>query len=562
VTFSNTSYFQSTGEYLALKVTSVTPTTIKGKLTIPKTAPFGDRWYVNVTTVDGGNNTVPARFTVVKPLPTITTMTPTSGVRTSIVSFTLAGTNFQPGTGNTTVTLFNQTYFTAHTQNITANLISVTPTGITGNFTVPEDSPFGNAWVVNVTTADGGMSMSPITFAVPKQLTPTITAIAPTSGNLNSTIDVTLTGTNFQVGTGGSNVTFTNTSYFQSTGEYLALKITSVTPTTIKGKLTIPNTVLEGDRWFVNVTTVDGGNNTVPARFTIVRPVPVITTMVPSTGARASLVTFTLTGTNFQPGTGNTTVTLSNATYFTAKNRNVTATLTMVTPTTITGNFTVPDDSVFGNLWFVNVTTADGGSSLSRVIFTENRLAPTITLMTPDTGYPNGTVTYQLSGTNFQPGLTSVTMSNPSYGALSTSLYSVTPTQISGGIQIPVNAPLGAWKVNVTTADGGTTTWSRTFTVSRYPAPLVSAATPTMMFRGTTASFTLTGNYFQTGGRTMVNLTNSSGYNITTTLTEVYPTTITGTVTIPDNLRTGYWKVNVTTVDGGLSTKVNTIAVV
>jgi hypothetical protein len=561
VTLYNKTYFNATGQNIVMTVLRVTPTSIIGRFQVPDTAPEGNQWVVNATTVDGGTSPSAVRFTVIKPVPTITTMTPTSGVRTSIVTFTIAGTNFQPETGNTTVTLFNRSYFDTYNQNITANLTAVTPTAITGNFTVPADSPFGAAWVVNVTTASGGMSMSPIMFSVTSQKTPVITTVTPATGQQNSTADLTITGTNFQIGTSGSSVTIFNQSYYSTTGTNLSATIQSVTATTIRCRVTIPQDAPEGDGWRVNVTTLDGGSSTSLIKFTVIRPTPTISSITPSSGTRASIVTFTIAGTNFQTGTGNTTVTLYNSTYFTTMDKNVTANVTTSTPTSITGNFTVPDDAGFGNLWFVRVTTTSGGTSISRVTFTENRLVPTITTMTPDTGYPTSTVTYTITGTNFQPGMTAVNLSRTGYGEVPAAIYALSPTRIQGGIQIPADAPAGAWKVNVSTTDGGTTTWARTFTVSKVPAPVISTVAPTAMYRGTTVSFTVNGNYFQPGGNTVMNLTNASGYNLTTTLSQVYPTWISGSVTIPDEAVPGLWKVNVTTADGGTGTRANAVTI-
>ncbi len=561
VTLYNKTYFDATGENIVVTVLKVTPTSIIGRFQVPDTAPDGNQWVVNATTVDGGTSPSAVRFTVVKPVPTITSITPASGVRTNIITFTIAGTNFQPGVGNTTVTLFNRTYFDTYNQNLTANITAITPTAIIGNFTVPADSPFGAAWAVNVTTANGGMSMSPIMFSVTPQKTPAITTVMPAAGVQNSTADLTITGTNFQVGTAGSAVTIFNQSYYTTTTTNLTVVLKSVTATTIKCRVTIPQDAPEGDGWRINVTTVDGGSSTSLVKFTVIRPTPAITSITPTSGARASVVTYTITGTNFQTGLGNTTVTLYNSTYFATMNKNVTANVTTVTPTTIKGNFTVPDDADFGNLWFVNVTTTNGGSSISRVIFTENRLVPSITTMTPDTGYPTSTVSYTITGTNFQPGMTTINLSKAGYGEVTTAIYSLSPTRIQGGIQIPADAPAGAWKVNVSTTDGGTRTWARTFTVSKMPAPVISTIAPTAMYRGTTVSFTVNGNYFQPGGNTVMNLTNSSGYNITATLSSVYPTSISGTVTLPDEVKPGAWKVNVTTTDGGTGTKINAVTI-
>ncbi len=154
-----------------------------------------------------------------------------------------------------------------------------------------------------------------------------------------------------------------------------------------------------------------------------------------------------------------------------------------------------------------------------------------------------------------------VNLSNPAIGELGTTIYSVNYTQITGGAQIPppAGAPLGTWKLNVTTADGSRA--GTTFTVARLPVPVITSISPATVYVGTVVPFTVQGNYFQNGGRTIVNLTNTSGYNITTTLSGVYPTIITGSVTLPAGNFTGLWKVNVTTLDGGMGTKTGAVSI-
>jgi PKD repeat protein len=557
VSFFNQSYFDTNSTRIYANVMSVTSTAIMARVFFPDDAPVGSNsWIVNVTTVDGGTSTTNNPFTLLKPVPTITgSIAPATGVRTDLITFTLGGTNFQPGPGNTTVTLFNTTYGGV----ITAQLSSVTPTAITGNFTIPADAAFGK-WFVNVTTVDGGTSTSLVPFTVTQQLKPAITSITPATGFRNRTLTVSLAGSNFQVGT-GSNVSFFNQTYFTTNATLIYANVTSVTSTAIMARVLFPDDAPVGlNSWLVNVTTVDGGTSTSPVTFTLLKPVPTISSMTPLTGARTGLVTFTLGGTNFQPGIGNTTVTLYNQTYFNAHNDNVTAQLTSVTPTTITGNFTVPPDSPFGKIWTVNVTTLDGGTSTSRILFTEIRQAPTIRPITPNTGYHNDTVSFTITGTNFQPGLTTVRLSHRTYGELESTLYSVSSTQIIGGIQIPPAAPADTtWKFNVSTADGGVV--QSPFEVKNVPPPGITSFIPATLYRDTTVAFTLQGTSFQTGGRTVVNLTNTTGYNITTTLSGVYPTTITGTVALPADAVAGSWKVNVTTLDGGMNTKITAVSI-
>ncbi|MGA2122563.1 MAG: PKD domain-containing protein, partial [Methanoregula sp.] len=224
---NTTVQFRNQTDILVPTLTNVTATRIDGFLVVPEDATAGS-WNIRVITMDSGENTLVGKFTVVQLLkPTITSMTPTSGVRTSLVTFTLGGTNFQPGAGNTNVTLFNTTYPGV----ITARLTSVTLTAITGNFTIPVDAAFGK-WFANVTTVSGGTSTSPVTFTVTQQLKPAITSITPATGFRNTTITFALAGSNFQVGT-GSNVSFFNQSYFNTNATSIYANITSVTSTSI-----------------------------------------------------------------------------------------------------------------------------------------------------------------------------------------------------------------------------------------------------------------------------------------------------------------------------------------
>ena len=405
-------------------------------------------------------------------------------MRTDLVKFTLSGTNFQPGAGNTNVTFYNETYFNDNHENVTARLTSVTATTITGNFTIPANATFGK-WFVNVTTADGGTSTSPVTFTVVQQNVPKVTLITPASGYRNRTLTVTLTGSGFQVGT-GSNVSFYNQSYFDSNATRVYANITSVTPTSITARVFFPAAAPVGpNSWLVNVTTVDGGTSTTNCRFTLNNPGPTIATMTPLSGVRTDLVKFTLSGTNFQPGAGNTNVTFYNETYFNDNHENVTARLTSVTATTITGNFTIPANATFGK-WFVNVTTADGGTSTSPVTFTVvQQNVPKVTLITPASGYRNRTLTVTLTGSGFQVGTGSnVSFYNQSYfDSNATRVYanitSVTPTSIAARVFFPADAPVGpnSWLVNVTTVDGGTSTTNCRFTLNN-PGPTITTMTP------------------------------------------------------------------------------------
>ncbi|MGA2121518.1 MAG: DUF3821 domain-containing protein, partial [Methanoregula sp.] len=552
---NTTVQFRNQTDILVPTLTNVTATHIDGTLVIPEDATVGP-WNIRVVT-DGGENTLVGKFAIIQLMkPTITgSITPLTGVRTDLVRFTLGGTNFQPGAGNTNVTLFNTTYGGI----ITAQLGSVTPTAIAGNFTIPADAAFGK-WFVNVTTVSGGTSTSPVTFTVVQQNTPKISTITPTSGFRNRTLTVTLAGTGFQVGT-GSNVSFFNQTYFTTNATSIYANVTGVTSTAITARVFFPDDAPVGpNSWLVNVTTVDGGTSTSPVTFTLLQPVPTITgSITPLNGVRTDLVTFTLSGTNFQPGAGNTTVTLFNSTYPGV----ITAQLGSVTPTAITGNFTIPADAAFGK-WFANVTTTDGGTSTSLVPFTvTQQLKPAITSITPATGFRNRTLTVSLAGTGFQVGTGSnVSFFNQTYFTTNaTSIYanitSVTSTSITARVLFPDDAPVGSnsWIVNVTTVDGGTSTTNCWFTLLKPVPTITGSITPLTGVRTSTVTFALAGTNFQPGpGNTTVTLFNTTYPGvITAQLGSVTSTSIAGNFTIPADAAFGKWFANVTTVDGGTS---------
>ena len=57
--------------------------------------------------------------------------------------------------------------------------------------------------------------------------------------------------------------------------------------------------------------------------------------------------------------------------------------------------------------------------------------------------------------------------------------YNVTsPIQITGNVSIPFNAPTGAYRLDITTADGGVVNKPNAFTVNVFPAPAITTGVP------------------------------------------------------------------------------------
>ena len=141
-------------------------------------------------------------------------------------------------------------------------------------------------------------------------LPPTIGSISTVSGYQNTTVNFTVTGTNFpaQFGTGGVTVSLNkilNTS--------ITATLTSVTSTTITGSFAIPYNANVAGPWDVVVATQNAGEAVKAGAFTVnVYPTPTITTVLPAAATQNSVIYFTVTGTNFQTGSA---MTSANFTY-------------------------------------------------------------------------------------------------------------------------------------------------------------------------------------------------------------------------------------------------------
>ena len=519
---------ESTG-LIPTTLTSVSASTIGGTATIPYNTLVGP-WNIRVSTTDGGENIRLNALTITNmPPPTVKSITPATENRNTTISYTIAGANFK--SGQTSVVF--QNYTSGSILNSTV-LTSVTSTQIKGTITTPRTAQIG-AYNITISTIDGGTMPSTIQFKV-AQLPPTITSISQVWGNRNTTIPFTIAGTYFRPGQ--TTVVFRN-----ATGSSLNLTVLkSVTPTQITGTIVIPRTAWVGV-YSVNISTMDGGSKPGNVYFTVVQPT--ITSITPSNGYRNTTVSYTINGKYFVPG--QTTVVFRNAT---GSILNSTS-LTSVTSTQIRGTILVPRQAWTG-AYNVNVRTLDGGSTPGTGMFLVAKPVPTITSIIPASANRNTTVSYTIVGTNFRSGQTSVIFfRNGTYSILnSTVLKSVTSTQITGSIIIPSNAWIGAYNVNISTIDGGSTPGTGKFVVAQLP-PTITSITPASALRNTTVSYTIAGTNFLPG-QTIVVFRNASGSILnSTTLTSVTTTSIRGTITIPRRAWIGKYNVNISTKDGG-----------
>ena len=318
----------------ATSVTAVTPSGTAGAKAV-------------AVTTAGGTATKANAFTYVVPVPTIASVSPTSGVTSGGTAITIEGTHFIVGA--TTVKVGG----VAATGVVVASdtsLTAVTPAGTLGLKAVAVTTLGGTA------TAAGAFTYL--------AAAPTIASVSPTSGSALGATKITIVGTNL---TGASSVTV---------GGKSATSVVVVNATTITA-MTPSGTVGAQD---VAVTT-SGGTATAPSAFTYVAAAPTITSVSPTSGPALGGTAITITGTNLTGatsvtvgGVAATNVVVVSATSITAKTPAGTAGAKDVSVTTAGGTVTLTGAFTYGITAPTGVV-ASQGTSTAHVAMTWNAVA-------------------------------------------------------------------------------------------------------------------------------------------------------------------------------------------
>lgn len=232
-------------------VNVVSSTSLTATFTIDAGADLGAH-AVSVTTVGGASGT--QQFSVRLPAPTLASVSPSSGVRSTVVAVALAGTGFENGA--TTVNVSGA--------GVTAGgVVVVSETQLQASFAIDATAALG-AHTVSVTTSAGTSGGQ--TFTVQLQA-PTLASVAPSVGAQGGAQTVTLIGTGFA--TGGTTVSVSGTNVTVS-----AVNVTSATSLT--ALFTVGTSAAVGAR---NVTVTTAGGSSAAQTFSVVVG-PVITSFV------------------------------------------------------------------------------------------------------------------------------------------------------------------------------------------------------------------------------------------------------------------------------------------
>jgi hypothetical protein len=413
-------------------------------------------------TVGGANFSAP--FTVIAAAPSVTSVTPASGIVGTTFPVTFVGTS-----------LAGASAIASSNAGITGTITGTpTSTSVTASIAIAASATTGTT---SLGVVIGGQTYS-VNFAV-NSATPTLTSIAPAAGAAGTTFSVTFAGTNLSGATavvsGNPGVSGSITGAPTSTGVTAQIAITSAAAT---GATTLGIVV---------------GGKTLSLAFTVNASTPTLTSISPNSGTVGTTVTVTFSGTN-----------LTGATAVVSGNAGVSGTL-VGTPTasSVTASVVIASTATTGATTLGLIV---GGQTLTPLTFTVLANQPTITGLTPAFGLQGDAVVVLITGTNLL-NITGISVSGT--GVTATAAGGGSATSRSATVAIASTAATGARTLTVTTPAGSAIA---TFTVN--PAVALSitlSPSPLTLSTESTASLTITLNAAAPTGGVVINLATGTG---------------------------------------------------
>lgn len=519
--------------------TSLSPVSVSSATSISATYAIQNKtagaYDVTVTTDWGTSSPLEGGFAVTNPAPTITSISPTSASNGAEKTVTITGTGFlsaattPAGTASPTIQMRDP-------DNTDRNfdLTSVTVVSTTSVTGVVAAGKTAGTYDVVVTNSDNQSATGADAFQVTLPA-PTITSVSPSSGTNDSTISITIVGTNF-VTTGTTLVTLEASG--KDTISATNISVTSSTEITAS----IPADKASG-QYDMKVTNPDSQFASKTTAFTLNNPAPTVSAISPTSASSAAEKSVTITGTGFlststtPPATGNPTVSMRDPDN-TSRNFDLTN-VTVASKTSITA--TVPSGKTAGT-YDVVVTNADSQSGAKADAFEVTAPAPTITSVSPSSGTNDQATSITITGTNYQTsGTTLVTLEATGKDTISATSVSVSSaTEISASV--PVGEAIGTYSVKVTNPDSQFASKSDAFSVTN-PVATVTSITPASMTNDASQFVTIAGTNFRTGTTVKIGTTAATGV----TLDSTTPSTKL-TCTVPAGIDAGTYDVSVTNV--------------
>ncbi|MFH1149073.1 MAG: NosD domain-containing protein, partial [Actinomycetota bacterium] len=537
---------QNGGEVItATDVNWVSGDLITADFTIPVGATVGQVWDVFVMHGDDGKwDALTDGFDVQYPPPVVTGISPNNGNRgQTLTGVQIDGSDFRGPNSNVIAQLKNGADI------IDGTVTNVTGTQITCDFTITAGATVG-LWDVYVQHVDDGKNDTLAGAFDVQYPPPVVTGISPNNGNRRQTLTgVQINGSDFR----GPNANVI--AQLKNGADTINGTVTNVSGTQITADFTIPTGATIG-LWDVYVQHVDDGkNSTGVGLFDVQYPPPVVTGISPNSGNRGQTLTgVQIDGSDFRGPNANVIAQLKNGA------DTIDGTVTNVTDTQITADFTIPAGATIG-LWDVYVQHVDDGKNDTLAgAFDVQYPPPVVTGISPNNGNRGQTLTgVQIDGSDFrgpdvnlQVELVGLSPTPIPFG----NCHFVNATQITADLDIPLDAAVGAWDVCMTHLDDGKSgTGTGLFDV-QYPPPAVTGINPDSGNRGQTLTgVAITGTNFR-----------GPDVNIQLELVGLSPTPIafgnchfvnstqiTADLDIPLDAVVGLWDVRVTHIDDGKS---------
>lgn len=402
-----------------------------------------------VATVAGSCHRADTPLAVV-PVPTFTSISPDNGFIGTSVPVTLSGTNFVEG--GTTVTVHGTGLKLTAVSVVSSSTITATIV-VDGKATRGDDT----LWVATLGGTTGGEI-----FTV-RPTTATLARIAPNTAVDSTTVAVTMVGRNFI--SGATNVTVSKPGITVD-----SIVVQNDTTLTANFVVATKPTALTA---FVKVQTSGGLSDSVA--FMVTTPPPGFAGMTPDSALQGTSGSVYITGSNF----------ILHGTSLSASGTGVHfSDIVATSDTTVGATYGIDADATLG-AHTVTVTTTSGTNpgSQSRT-FTVVAPVPTLGSVSPISGLAGTTVAVTLAGTKFQPGATTVIVSDPAVAVTNvnvTSAYSLTADFVIAPNARPVNDT-----VRVSTVGG--TSDARVFAVAAHGAQILT-------YTGGVQTFTVPAGY-------------------------------------------------------------------
>ncbi len=481
VTVNSTSFVDST--HLTANITTSTSSAQSSNVTVTNPAGAG-----------GATFTATPGF-YINSRPTVTTVTPASGLSGNAYDLTFVGTNFQPGAAVT----FSGSGVTVSNVNVAS------ATSMTAHIVIGASPTYG-VQTVTVTNPDQGFNT--VSFNVASLNSPTITSISPNIIGQGATgVNVTINGTNFVSGATVLFGTVGNTNFTTNS-------VTFVSSTQLTANLTVGTGATAGTN-NTTVTVTNPSGEAALATLLSITARPGSPTLTPANGTLGTTFNIAITGSTglaAGPGFG---VTVSGT--------GVTVNSSILnSATSATANVTIDPSYLVAPLGARTLSLINGDYGTRTATFTIRGNAPTVVSASPAIrrGAVNQDVT--IVGTNFYPGAVA-TFSNTGVTVNSTTW--VDTATVRANITVDGAATTGTSNITVTNSDTQAATGTGIFTVAA--APTVTSNAPLSSGQGSTLDVTINGTSFVSGATVLF-----SGTGITVNSVSGSGTTLTANITI------------------------------